>query len=80
MVIVVATEFITVEYRRGLIRTTLTATPRRSSVLAAKALVIATVAFVVGALAAAVALPLGDHVLNANGNYIFPTSTDTSCG
>jgi ABC-type transport system involved in multi-copper enzyme maturation permease subunit/regulation of enolase protein 1 (concanavalin A-like superfamily) len=77
VVIVIATGFITSEYRRGLMHTTLIATPQRSSVLAAKALVIAVVAFVLGAVAAAVALPLGHHVLNTNGNYIFPTSTAT---
>jgi ABC-type transport system involved in multi-copper enzyme maturation permease subunit len=77
VVIVIATGFITGEYRRGLIRTTLTATPRRSSVLAAKAFVIAAAAFVLGAISAAVALPLGHHVLNTNGNYIFPTGTAT---
>lgn len=77
VLIVIATGFITSEYRRGLIRTTLTAIPQRGSVLAAKALVIAAVAFAVGVVAAAVALPLGHHVLNANGNYIFPTSTAT---
>jgi ABC-type transport system involved in multi-copper enzyme maturation permease subunit len=75
--IVIATGFITTEYRRGLIRTTLAATPQRGSVLAAKALVIAAVAFVVGVIAAALALPLGHHVLDTNGNYIFPTSTAT---
>ena len=74
---VVATMFITVEYRRGLIRTTLTATPQRGSVLAAKAVVIAAVGFAVGALAAAVGSPLGEHVLDANGNYIFPASALT---
>ena len=77
MLIVIATGFITGEYRRGLIRTTLAATPQRGSVLAAKALVIAAVAFVLGAIAAALALPLGHHVLNSNGDYIFPTSTAT---
>jgi ABC-type transport system involved in multi-copper enzyme maturation permease subunit len=77
VLIVIATGFITAEYRRGLIRTTLAATPQRGSVLAAKALVIAAVAFAVGAIAAALALPLGHHVLNTNGNYIFPTSTAT---
>ncbi len=77
VLIVIANGFITGEYRRGLIRTTLTATPQRSSVLAAKALVIAAVAFLVGAIAAAVALPLGHHVLDTNGNYIFPTRAAT---
>jgi len=74
---VVATMFITVEYRRGLIRTTFTATPRRGSVLAAKAVVVGAIAFVTGVLAAAVAIPLGEHILNTNGNYIFPSSALT---
>jgi ABC-type transport system involved in multi-copper enzyme maturation permease subunit len=77
VLIVIATGFITAEYHRGLIRTTLAATPQRGSVLAAKALVIAAVAFAVGAIATAVALPLGHHVLNTNGNYTFPTATAT---
>ena len=58
-VIVVATMFITAEYRRGLIRTTLTASPRRGRVLAAKAIVIGAVAFVAGLVAAAVAVIFG---------------------
>jgi ABC-type transport system involved in multi-copper enzyme maturation permease subunit len=77
VMIVVASSFITAEYRRGLIRTTFTATPRRGRVLAAKALVIAVVAFITGALAAAVAIPLGNHIVTANGNYVFPISTLT---
>ena len=77
LIIVVATMFITVEYRRGLIRTTFTATPRRGSVLAAKAVVVGAIAFVTGVLAAAVAIPLGEHILNTNGNYIFPSSALT---
>jgi ABC-type transport system involved in multi-copper enzyme maturation permease subunit len=75
--IVVATMFVTSEYRRGLIRTTFTATPHRGRVLAAKAVVIGTVAFVTAAAAASVAIPLGDHILSANGNYVFPVSTLT---
>ena len=39
-VVVVAAMFITAEYRRGLIRITLAASPRRGRVLAAKAIVI----------------------------------------
>jgi ABC-type transport system involved in multi-copper enzyme maturation permease subunit len=77
VVIVVATMFITGEYRRGLIRTTLAATPNRGSVLAAKAVVIGAVAFAIGALAAAIAVPLGEHVLNGNGDYVFPSSAPT---
>jgi ABC-type transport system involved in multi-copper enzyme maturation permease subunit len=77
VLIVIATMFITTEYRRGLIRTTFTATPARGSVLAAKATVVGAVAFVAGALAAAVAIPLGDHVLDGNGNYVFPATALT---
>jgi ABC-type transport system involved in multi-copper enzyme maturation permease subunit len=77
VMIVVATMFITAEYRRGLIRTTFTATPSRGRVLAAKAVVIGAVAFVTGAVAAAVAIPLGEHLLETNGNYVFPVSTLT---
>ncbi|HEX4110866.1 MAG TPA: ABC transporter permease subunit [Solirubrobacteraceae bacterium] len=75
--IVVAAMFITGEYRRGLIRTTFTATPHRRHVLAAKALVIGTITFAIGALGAAVGVPLGNHLLASNGNYVFPASTLT---
>jgi hypothetical protein len=77
VLIVVATMFITVEYRRGLIRTTLTAMPKRGMVLAAKAVVIGLVTFVIGAIAAAIAVPVGVHVLNSGGNYVFPTNGAT---
>lgn len=73
VLIVTATMFITGEYRRGLIRTTFAATPHRGRVLAAKALVVGIGAFAVGAVAAAAAIPLAEHVLNRNGDYIFPT-------
>ncbi|HZD70696.1 MAG TPA: ABC transporter permease subunit [Actinomycetes bacterium] len=71
-VIVVATMFITAEYRRGLIRTTLAASPRRGRVLAAKAIVIGVVTFVAGLAAAAVVVPLGERILRHNGNFIAP--------
>jgi hypothetical protein len=77
LLIVVAAMFITAEYRRGMIRTTFAASPRRGRVLAAKAIVIATVAFLVGAAAAAVSIRLGNHLLRASGNYVYPTSTLT---
>jgi ABC-type transport system involved in multi-copper enzyme maturation permease subunit len=76
-VIVVATLFITAEYRRGLIRATLAASPRRSRVLAAKAVVIGSVAFVAGLVATALAVPLGERVLRANGNSIVPVTALT---
>ena len=74
-VIVLATLFITSEYRRRLIRMTLTASPRRGRVLAAKAVVIGSVTFVVACIATAVAEAISRHVLPANGNYVFPLST-----
>lgn len=77
-IIVVAALFITTEYRRGLIRLTLAASPRRGRVLAAKAVVIGMVAFVVGLAAAAVALPLGSHLAYNHGDYILPVSALTN--
>jgi ABC-type transport system involved in multi-copper enzyme maturation permease subunit len=58
-IVVVAAMFFSTEYRRGLIRTTLAATPCRGAVLAAKAVVIAAVAFVVGLVAAVVSIGVG---------------------
>ncbi|NUR85194.1 MAG: ABC transporter permease subunit, partial [Nonomuraea sp.] len=76
-VITVAALFMTAEYRRGLIRTTLVASPRRGRVLAAKALVIGAVAFVAGLVAAGVTVPAGVRILRANGNVVLPVSTFT---
>jgi ABC-type transport system involved in multi-copper enzyme maturation permease subunit len=72
---VVATLFITGEYRRGLVRTTFTASPRRHRVLAAKAVVIGGVVFAAGLAGAGIALPLGARELRANGSPVYPTST-----
>jgi ABC-type transport system involved in multi-copper enzyme maturation permease subunit len=77
VVVVVGTMFMTAEYRRGLIRTTLTASPRRGQVLLAKAIVTGLVTFVVGLVAAAVALPVGERHLRAGGSFIDPVSTLT---
>lgn len=71
-VVVVGALFITAEYRRGLIRVTLAASPRRGRVLAAKALVLGGVTFAAGLAGAAVAVWLGDRLLQANGSPIFP--------
>jgi ABC-type transport system involved in multi-copper enzyme maturation permease subunit len=76
-VIVVATMFITAEYRRGLIRTTLTASPRRGRVLAAKAIVIGSVTFVAGLVAAAAAVIFGTQLAHTRGTYVFPASWAT---
>jgi regulation of enolase protein 1 (concanavalin A-like superfamily) len=66
-VIAVATLFVTAEYRRSLIRTTLSASPHRGRVLAAKVIVSAVVAFALGLVAAAVDLPLAEHLLRSHG-------------
>jgi ABC-type transport system involved in multi-copper enzyme maturation permease subunit len=75
--IVLGTLFATSEYRRGLIRTTLAASPRRGRVLAAKAVVIASAAFVVGLVATAVAVPLARSILRSNGVALLPVTTLT---
>jgi hypothetical protein len=59
--------FITAEYRRGMIRTTVTASPKRGRILVAKSIVIGVLAFVSGLIGAAVALPIVSHKLVANG-------------
>jgi ABC-type transport system involved in multi-copper enzyme maturation permease subunit len=72
--IVAAAMFITGEYRRGLIRVSLTAAPRRSRLLAAKAVVIAAVGFVAGVVAAALALAVGTPLLRKTGIPVWPVS------
>jgi len=76
-VVVVATMFFTAEYRRGLIRTTLAATPGRGAVLAAKAIVAGLVAFVAGLVACTVALAVGVPMERGKGEFILPVSTLT---
>jgi ABC-type transport system involved in multi-copper enzyme maturation permease subunit len=71
-VVVIGVMFITAEYRRGLIRTTFTASPRRGRVLAAKAVVLGAAAFAAGLVAAAIVIPVGARLLHANGNPIPP--------
>jgi hypothetical protein len=78
VVIVVGTMFITAEYRRGLIRTTLVASPRRGRVLAAKAVVIAAVTFVAGLVAVTAALFLGERAIRAGGAFVDPISALTT--
>src|SRR5262249_34570474 len=64
--IVIGVMFMTAEYRRGLIRTTFAACPRRGRVLAAKAVVLGSVTLVAGLVAVAIAIPLGQHLLSGN--------------
>ena len=59
--------YVTGEYRRGMIRTTLAASPRRGRVLAAKAIVIGSVTFVAGLAGAAVAFVFAERKLTALG-------------
>jgi hypothetical protein len=59
--------FMTAEYRRGLIRTTFAAAPARTPVLAAKALVIGGVTFVIGLAAALVAFFVTQPIMRDHG-------------
>jgi ABC-type transport system involved in multi-copper enzyme maturation permease subunit len=72
--IVVGVIFMTAEYRRGLIRTTLTATPGRGRVLAAKAIVAGLITFVAAFIGCAISVPVAEHLLRANGNVVAPIS------
>jgi regulation of enolase protein 1 (concanavalin A-like superfamily) len=73
-VLVVATLFATSEYRRGLLRTSLAASPRRGQLFAAKAIVIGGVSFCTGLVSAALAIPLVKEVELAKGMFLFPAS------
>jgi ABC-type transport system involved in multi-copper enzyme maturation permease subunit len=77
VVIALGALFTASEYRRGLIRTTLTAAPRRGRVLAAKVIVIGSSVFVVALPAAAISVLLSKHVLQANHNLLYPVSAVT---
>jgi ABC-type transport system involved in multi-copper enzyme maturation permease subunit len=70
--IVVAAMFISAEYRRGLIRVSLTAAPRRGRLLAAKALVVGAAGFVAGLVAATLALAVGTPLLRRAGGVQWP--------
>ncbi|OLF16654.1 DUF1349 domain-containing protein [Actinophytocola xanthii] len=73
-VLVVAALFATSEYRRGIIRTSFTANPRRGQLLAAKAVVVGGLSFVVGAVSSALALPLVERAELAEGFFQHPTT------
>ena len=74
VMVIVGAMFITAEYRRGLIRTTLIASPRRARVLAAKAIVLAAAVFVVGLIGTAIALPAGESKFRHGGYWLPPLS------
>jgi ABC-type transport system involved in multi-copper enzyme maturation permease subunit len=77
VVIAVGTVFITGEYRRGLLRTTMTAIPLRGRVLGTKALVAGGVAFAIGLVAAAITIPIGEGGALGRGFHVFPVTSAT---
>jgi ABC-type transport system involved in multi-copper enzyme maturation permease subunit len=74
VMVAIGAMFMTAEYRRGLIRTTLAATPQRGRVLAAKAVVIGSVTFAAGLVAAVIAVAVGVRLTRDQGLYVFPVS------
>ena len=72
VLVVVGAMFITAEYRRGLIKTTLAASPRRGQVLISKALVLGLATFAVGLPAIALAVLAGTALSRAEGVYVLP--------
>ncbi|WP_436774549.1 ABC transporter permease subunit [Yinghuangia sp. YIM S09857] len=60
--------FITAEYRKGMILTTFTASPRRGRVLAAKALVLGAAAFAVGLVASVASFLISRPLLRSTGH------------
>ncbi len=77
VVVVLGVLFITAEYRRGMIRTTLAASPRRGRVLAAKALVIGSVTFLVGLVAEVASVAVAKPIMKHNGFTLNPIGTAT---
>ncbi|WP_433796935.1 ABC transporter permease subunit [Actinoplanes sp. CA-252034] len=77
LVVVVGAAFMTGEYRRGMIRTTLAAGPGRGRMLLAKAAVIGAVTFVAGLVSAATVVAVGRRLLTAHGVYVLPATALT---
>ncbi|MEU7871523.1 ABC transporter permease subunit [Dactylosporangium sp. NPDC049140] len=76
-IVVVGAVYVTGEYRRGMIRTTLAAVPHRGRVLAAKALVLGAAVFGLGLAVAAVVVTGGQAVLRGNGVAVAYVSAAT---
>jgi hypothetical protein len=74
---VVASMFVTAEYRGGLIRTTFAANPPRVRVLIAKAIVVGAVTFVAGLAAVTAAVALNSRILRDHGASILPSAPAT---
>jgi ABC-type transport system involved in multi-copper enzyme maturation permease subunit len=77
VLIVIAAMSMTTEYRRGMIRTTFAASPRRGQVLAAKAVVVGSVTFLSGLAAAVVAFELVGRIRRDQGNVVLPVTSLT---
>ena len=79
-VIALGALFITAEYRRGLIRTTFAASPRRGRVLAAKAIVVGSVTFAAGLVGTAIAMLIAERKLHTGGwvSSVYPVWALTS--
>jgi ABC-2 type transport system permease protein len=73
-ILVVASSMIGSEYVNGMIRTTLTAVPRRTRMLVAKAAVLAVAGYVIGVVAGALTVAVAQVVLLAAG---LPTASPT---
>ncbi|WP_051450568.1 ABC transporter permease subunit [Actinospica robiniae] len=73
---VLATQFVTAEFKHRLLGATLAASPSRGRVLAAKTLVVASVAGVVGLVASAVSVPLFNRVWPAGALYKVGAGTE----
>ncbi len=78
-VLVVGAQFMTAEYRRGLIRVTVAASPRRGRVLAAKAIVLGAVTFAAGLAGAAAAVLIGTPLLRGRSPPPSPRSSCPTC-
>jgi hypothetical protein len=77
VLIVIATLSGAAEYRRNLLRITLTASPSRGRVLVAKAVVLGGVAFAGGLVATAAAVALGSWRARSNGFFVLPVTSWT---
>ncbi|MFT4234626.1 MAG: ABC transporter permease subunit [Microbacterium sp.] len=71
VLVVLAALMVTNEYRSGQVKTTFLSVPRRTPVLIAKALIIATVAFVIGVVSSSIGFAVAPSIL-AGGGYSSP--------
>jgi ABC-type transport system involved in multi-copper enzyme maturation permease subunit len=74
VLMIIGAMFMTAEYRRGMIRVTLAASPRRGRMLAAKAVVMGLVCFVLGLPTTAIAVIFGAQISRSRDIYVLPVS------